>query len=252
MAFDDDVALQRKLNPGESKTRVDLLDCFNDSLVPNIELLNNIGLFLDRRLLSRMLFLNEIYELQLPIHGSVFEFGVRYGQNLALLIGCRGIYEPYNHNRKIVGFDTFAGFPSIHESDSHIHSTGDYSVPPGYKLFLERVLKLHEDMAPVNSIKKFELIEGDATRTVQTYLEEHPETMISMAYFDFDIYLPTLDCLRAVLPYLNRGAIIGFDQINDQEWPGETKALREVLGLSNFTIYHSKYRSNAGYLIYLP
>ena len=38
------------------------------------------------------------------------EFGVRWGQNLITLNNLRGIYEPFNHSRKIIGFDTFEGF----------------------------------------------------------------------------------------------------------------------------------------------
>jgi hypothetical protein len=252
MTFDDDVVLQRRLNPLESETRSTLLDCLKESPIPSSELLNNMGLFMDRRFISRMLFVDEMYRRQLGLHGSIFEFGVRYGQNLALLMGCRGIYEPYNHNRKIIGFDTFSGFPSVHETDTDKHSVGDYSVPPDYRSFLERVLTLHENMAPIDSIKKFELVEGDASTTVKEYLAKRPETIISLAYFDFDIYQPTFDCLTAILPYLNRGAVIGFDEINDREWPGESVALREVLTLSKFEICHSKYRANAGYLIYTP
>jgi hypothetical protein len=45
------------------------------------------------------------------------EFGVRWGQNMALFTSFRNIYEPYNVSRKIIGFDTFAGFPSISEQD---------------------------------------------------------------------------------------------------------------------------------------
>lgn len=104
----------------------------------------------------------------------------------------------------------------------------------------------------MESIKKFELVQGDATQTVHTYLDAHPETIISMAYFDFDIYKPTAECLKAIKPYLNRGAVIGFDEINDREWPGETAALREILGTSSFEIRHSTFRANSGYLIYNP
>ena len=45
------------------------------------------------------------------------EFGVRWGQNLVTLSNLRGIYEPFNYSRKIIGFDTFEGFPSVHEKD---------------------------------------------------------------------------------------------------------------------------------------
>ena len=58
-----------------------------------------------------------MYKNIIDVQGIVMEFGVRWGQNLSLFSALRGIYEPYNRHRKIVGFDTFKGFPSIHEKD---------------------------------------------------------------------------------------------------------------------------------------
>jgi hypothetical protein len=252
MNFTHDSAQQQRLNPEDYANRSQLKELLFNSPIPKEEILLNIGLYLDRRMLSRFLFVQEMYAAQLKLHGSIFEFGVRYGQNLALLTSLRGIYEPYNHNRKIVGFDTFSGFPEVDAIDTEKWKAGDFNVPDGYQAYLEHILSVHEKLAPVESIKKFELVQGDATQTVHAYLEAHPETIISMAYFDFDIYKPTADCLKAIKPYLNRGAVIGFDEINDREWPGETAALREILGTSSFEIRHSTFRANSGYLIYNP
>ena len=231
--------------------RMSLLELMRNSPIPDEELINHIALFLDRRVLSRFFFIQEMYEKFLDIHGSIFEFGVRYGQNLSLFTSMRGIYEPFNYNRKIVGFDTFEGFPEMDSKDDNTRwKKGDYSVPENYEAYLDVVLKKHESMAPIEGIKKFELVKGDATKTVKEYLKNHQETIIAFAYFDFDIYAPTKECLEAIVPHLSKGAVLGFDEINDPLWPGETAALREVLGTNNFKIIHSKFRANAGYLIY--
>lgn len=219
--------------------------------IPKEELQLNLVLFQDRRVISRILFLNELYQRILSVHGNICEFGVRYGANLALLISLRGIYEPFNHNRKIVGFDTFSGFPSVEPvRDGTTAVAGDYAVPHDYEGFLAENLSLHESMAPLSQVKKFELVKGDATQTVHEYLVKHPETIISLAYFDMDLYHPTKACLEAILPYLTRGAVIGFDEVNTPDWPGETAALREVLSLGRFRLHHSPYRGTAAYLIY--
>ena len=252
MAYTHDSEQQKRLNESDYSGRKSLSDLIFDSPVPKEEITLNAGLFLDRRIISRILYMNELYRQQISIHGSIFEFGVRYGQNLSLLTSFRGIYEPFNHNRKIIGFDTFSGFPETDAVDTDKWKAGDFNVPPGYENFLTHILGIHEKMAPVESIRKFELVKGDATKTVHEYLNQHQETIISMAYFDFDIYKPTYECLMAIKPFLSRGAVIAFDEINDAEWPGETKALREVLGLSSFKIHHSPFRGNSGYLIYEP
>lgn len=94
------------------------------------------------------------------------------------------------------------------------------------------------------------MVIGDATINISKYLQAHKETIIALAYFDFDIYKPTAECLKEIIPYLTKGAVIGFDEINVLECPGEAEALREVLGTKNYRIQHSIFRANAGYLIF--
>jgi hypothetical protein len=204
--------------------------------IPNGELLDNLGLYLTRQALSRINFIQQIYQLILPVHGVVMEFGVRWGQNMALFSALRGIHEPFNYSRKIVGFDTFEGFPSVSAEDGEMVNVGDYGVSAGWKGELEKILAFHERNAPIPHKTKFELVQGDATRTLPAYLEAHPETMVALAYFDFDLYKPTRDCLEAILPYLTKGSVLAFDELNCPEFPGETMAVREVLGLSRHAI----------------
>lgn len=241
----------QKQNAKDHGKKQSLFDKLLNNPIPKEELHSNLGLFIDRRLLSRYLFINELYGKIVNLHGKIFEFGVRYGQNLSLFTSMRGIYEPFNHNRKIVGFDTFAGFVGIDKTkDPSDFKKGDYSVTKNYDEFLSEVLSIHESLAPVEQIKKFELVKGDASVTIHDYLKSHQETIIALAYFDMDVYKPTYDCLKAIVPYLTKGAIIAFDELNDETWQGESIALREVLGSNNFKIQHSAYRAAAGYLIY--
>lgn len=239
-----------KLNAIGQAQKNMLLEMLLSAPIPREELHLNLTLFLDRRLISRILFINDIYRQILPIHGSIFEFGVRYGSNLSLFTSMRGIHEPFNHNRKVIGFDTFEGFVGVEPEMDPDAKAGDFAVTPGYEGFLQDLLLQHERMAPLENIQKFQLIKGDAASTIESYLLEHQETVISLAYFDFDIYKPTLACLKAILPYLSKGSIIVFDECNDATFPGETVALREVLGTNKFVLRHSPYRGNAAYLVY--
>lgn len=246
-----EVGINKHYNLSDVESRSKLKELLFQSPIPDQELLNNICLFLDRRTISRLLFINEIYQRILKVHGNIFEFGVRYGQNISLFTGLRGIYEPFNHNRKIIGFDTWEGFPETDPiRDNPEWKSGDYGVPENYETFLEEIINVHEQMSPLQSITKHRLIKGDASKTLDDYLKEHPESIISLAYFDFDIYKPTKDCLKLILPFLSKGAIIAFDEINMPECPGETLALREVLGTNNMVINHSQFRANAGFVIF--
>jgi len=239
-----------KLNAQDQEKKNQLLTMLFDSPIPKEELHLNLTLFLDRRLISRVLFIDEIYRQILPVHGSIFEFGVRYGSNLSLFTSMRGIHEPFNHNRKIVGFDTFEGFVGVEPQMDGDAKSGDFAVTTGYETFLQNLLLQHERMAPLENMRKFELVKGDASVTIESYLRDHQETIVSLAYFDFDIYKPTAACLKAIVPYLTKGSIIVFDECNDAAFPGETAALREILGTNKFRLRHSPYRGNAAYLIY--
>ena len=80
----------------EIKNR-EMLTELNEVLpLPANEKVANSALFLKRQELSKIFFLNHIYQKILPIHGVMIEFGVRWGQNLVTLSNLRGIYEPYN------------------------------------------------------------------------------------------------------------------------------------------------------------
>ena len=232
----------------ETNTRQQFINVFKNSPIPEKELLNNLGLYMNRQSLSRLIFMNELYQKIINVHGVIIEFGVRWGQNLALLTNFRGIYEPYNYNRKIIGFDTFEGFPKVHDKDGALVKVGDYSVTDKYEEYLDTILFYHESESPISHKKKFELIKGDATKTLEEYLEKHPETIIAFAYFDFDIYLPTKRCLELVKKRLTKGSIVAFDELNYENFPGETIALREVFGLDKYAIKRSPLNPLIGYI----
>jgi hypothetical protein len=80
-------------------------------------------------------------------------------------------------------------------------------------------------------------------------LKENPQTIISLAYFDFDLYEPTKYCLEAILPHVTKGTVIGFDEVNDKTTPGETVAVREVFGLDRYAIKRYRWNARTSYLV---
>jgi hypothetical protein len=92
-------------------------------------------------------------------------------------------------------------------------------------------------------------VQGDATITLPAYLKAHPETLVALAYFDFDLYAPTKACLEAILPHLTKGSVLAFDELNCREFPGETIAVREVLGLAKYAIRRDPSNSLVSYLV---
>jgi hypothetical protein len=241
-----------QLSSNEDLSRRDrFLRLYEQSPIPEEHRLATLPLFIRRQVLSRMLFFNELYQKIVNVHGIIMEFGVLWGQNLALLQSLRGIYEPFNHNRKIVGFDTFEGFPSVHERDGRasIVKVGNYATTKGYEEYLAQVLDYHEQESPISHVKKYELVKGDASVQIAKYLKDNPETIVALAYFDMDMYEPTKKCLEAIRSHLTKGSVIGFDELNLHDFPGETQALKEVLGLDRYRIQRSPHGSVASYLV---
>jgi hypothetical protein len=235
----------------EVNRRNGFVKLYNENPIPETEKLSNVQLFEKRQDLTKQLFFNEVYKHITKVHGVIMEFGVRWGQNLVTLNNLRGIHEPFNYSRKIIGFDTFAGFPSIDEKDgAHgVIQKGAFSVTHNYEEYLQQVLDYHEAECPLSHIKKNFLEKGDAVVKLKEYLDKHPETVIAFAWFDFDIYEPTKKCLELIKPYLTKGAIVGFDELNDPHFPGETVALRETLGLHNVRIRRNKYSGMQSYIV---
>ncbi len=221
------------------------------SPIPDRDILANLGLFLVRGSFVRMMFMHQLYLKALHTHGVIMEFGVRWGHNLALFTTFRNTYEPYNLSRKIIGFDTFEGFPGVspRDGESPAIKVGALSVTENYESYLEEILTAQEQTAPRNHVRKHELIKGDVIETLPKYLEDHPETIISLAYFDLDLYEPTKKCLELIKPYLAKNSVVGFDELVLDEFPGETLALREAWGLSDFEIVRDPYSSQQSYLV---
>jgi len=235
--------------PDEKERRRALASLLRECPIPEGELMLNIGIFLTPQTLSRVLFMDFLYRQIIDLQGVIMEFGCRWGQNLSLFSSLRGIYEPYNRLRKIVGFDTFQGFPSVSPQDGDAVRPGEYTTTPNYETYLNNIMRLQELENPLAHIRKFEIIRGDATTTLPDYLARQPETIVALAYFDLDLYGPTKVCLEGIRGHLTRGSVIGFDEVNDHSTPGETIALKEILGLDKYSVRRYRYNSRTSYLV---
>lgn len=243
--------IQHYSNPEEIESRNNMLELMQSCPIPREQVLSNIGLFIDSKNLSRLLFLDDLYKRIIDVQGVVMEFGTRWGQNGAVFSALRSIYEPFNRHRKIILFDTFEGFPSVSEKDgaSELMQVGQLMTAKDYDSFLGAVMENQEAVNPLSHIKKYEICKGEAASRLEQYLSDNPETIISLAYFDFDLYEPTKKCLDLIKDRLVKGSILGFDELNDPDSPGETLALMESFGLRNIQLKRFRYASRVSYFV---
>src|SRR4051794_27081920 len=242
--------LQSRASPQQQAARRTLADLFGRSPLPREQLLVNLPLYMRSTAVAKLLYVDELYRQIVRVPGVVMEFGVWWGANLALFESLRAVHEPYNHSRKVVGFDTFTGYPAIgsEDGDSDVAKVGTYGTTAGYEQHLSEVLDYHQRENVTGHIKKYEIVKGDVTETIDAYLARHPETIIALAYFDLQLYEPTKKCLEAIRPHLTRGSVVALDELNCDEFPGETVALKEAWGLDRYRLTCSRFLPDRTYL----
>jgi hypothetical protein len=181
----------------------------------------------------------------LDIKGSIVECGVYQGAGVMAWAKLSEILEPYNFLRKVDGFDTFEGFPSVAEADRK--SNQDVAkvgyLKPDFDVFAEMKVCIGalEETRLLKHQEKVLLVKGDAMQTIPAFLQDNQHVLVSLLYLDFDLYEPTLVALKEFMPRMPKGAIIAFDELRDAKWPGETRALLEAMNLNHHSssVFHS-------------
>jgi len=217
------------------------------------EKIENFTKYLPRQTFARYLALYETYKKALHIHGDIMECGVHWGGGLMAYALMSSVLEPFNFQRRIVGFDTFTGFTPPAESDKkstvkqELMQEGSLNVDSHDDLL--RCIELYNQNRPVGHIDKVILKKGDAVKTIPQFFEEHPYTIVSLLHLDFDIHEPTKAALAHILPRMPKGAVIVFDELNSPVWPGETVALYETIGVKNMKIERFPFEPSISYAI---
>jgi len=170
----------------------------------------------------------ELMKLIQDIPGAVIELGVCSGNGLMSLIHCHNVLQPTYRYREFYGFDTFEGFPSIHENDISdvVWKKGDYCNKSYDRL--TNIMDIHNNYYYIPTT--VQLVKGDATQTIPDFLKNNKHIIVALLYLDLDIYQPTKVALKEFLPKMAKGSIIAFDELNWKSFPGETIAALEELG----------------------
>ena len=207
--------------------------------------------FASRQAIAKFLARYEIFKKILYVNGSIIECGVLHGGGLLAFAKLSSILEPTNHVRKIIGFDTFEGFPSIHDVDRKGDSSHlQVGALTGSTLEdVQRGIDLFDLNRPLQHISKVELVKGDLCITAPQFVAENPHLVVSLLYLDVDLYEATKAALNAFLPLMPRGAVVVFDELNAKMFPGETRAVDEALGLSKIRIERFPFDSYVSYCV---
>jgi len=216
----------------------DLENYIRNSPSSNVEKLENFAKYTPRQYLTYFLARYELFKKILTVHGSIVECGVFLGGGLMTFAQCSAIMEPVNHQRRVFGFDTFDGFPSIAKEDQEGRSSLKEVGGMASHAYddLQEAIRLFDRNRFLSHMPKVELIKGDAMKTIPKFIDDNPQLVISLLYLDFSVYEATIVALKHFVPRMPKGSVIAFDELNTKEWPGETRAVLEYLGLNKLKI----------------
>jgi hypothetical protein len=216
-----------------------------------VEKFQAFPVYTPRQIITAFLERYELYKLIEKVPGSIIECGVGSGLGLMSFAHFCSIFEPYHYVRHIIGFDTFEGFTELDEKDKggkaeHMKKGGlsfdTYDI-------LKEAIQLYDQNRTLGHINKIQLVKGDISATLPPFLEKNPHLVISLLYLDMDLYRPTKDTIELLLKRIPKGGMIVFDEINHGDYPGETIALMESIGIANLRLQRLPMSSMTSYAI---
>src|SRR4051812_17148337 len=98
---------------------------FENDAAPTVEKLEAFPKYATRQSIAKFLTKYEIFKELLTVNGSIVECGVLHGAGLLAWAKLSSIFEPANHVRKVIGFDTFEGFPDVGAEDTRTGTFND-------------------------------------------------------------------------------------------------------------------------------
>lgn len=204
---------------------------------------NAFHLSCDVTRISKFIAHYELYRLSIGVPGAIVECGVFKGISFIRLMTFRDLLE-HPTSRRIVGFDTFTGYPETDFDDEKamrnefIGKAGDESISEKQ---LVRVLE-HKGIN-----ENVELVPGLIEETVPEYIASHPEFSISLLHLDTDLYAPSVTVMKHLFPRISRGGILILDDYTI--WPGETQAVNEYLQEMDVSIRKFSYTERPCYVV---
>lgn len=225
-------------------------EIFNQSPNNTEAKLENFPKYIRRQKITRLLSLYEIFKQILNIKGSIIECGVYQGFGLMSWAQMSSILEPYNLTRRIYGFDTFEGFPSIDKKDRGSFNSlqrGDFKNNSFVEL--KKIIELYDKNRFLGHIKKIELVKGSAVKTIPEFIKNNPHLVVSLLFLDFDLFEPTKVAIENFYPRMPKGSIIAFDELDNPLWPGETLALLKTIGINKLKLKRLDFDPYIGYAV---
>ena len=157
----------------------------------------------------------------LSVLGDVAECGVYRGSSLVpMAIYLRQKGSP----KKVLGFDSFEGFPESIQIDLEL---GGANLDSDKKVggLSETSLELVQSKVDRFHLTNVELVKGYFNESLERYRDHQ----FSFVHLDCDMYSSYKECLEFFYPALTSNGVLLLDEYNDPAWPGCNKAVDDFL-----------------------
>lgn len=185
-----------------------LYDGFNDFIMSS-----------DLKVFGKLLARTLLFQQVKNVPGDIVECGVFKGSGLFTFLKLKRYFCP-NTYKKVIGFDFFDSkklTESLSAQDKQtmtlLFEERNFSHDISYKTFLE---KKFVECGFLDH--EFELIQGDISKSVLSFVENRPGAKISLLYLDLDLEIPTYDTLNSLWDRISSGGIVVFDEYAYHNW----------------------------------
>lgn len=206
---------------------------------------NNLVESSDLERLKKIIARYELFKKTLKIPGDILECGVFKGTGHIFWLKLLKIYD-HNSIKKVIGFDTFAGFPNT-ILNFEKKEANKYIKEANYKN--DSLASINNKIKKAGLIDNSELVKGDIVKTSKKYVQSHRGFRISLLNLDLDTYEGTKHALENFFPCVSRGGVLIFDEYGARGW-GESEAVDEYFSKTKYKIQKtSNVRKPTAYLI---
>ena len=195
--------------------------------------------------LALLLYFKDMFDLVKDVEGDIVECGVGFGHSFYRLC-CLAYYE--GKDRKIIGFDSFQGFPEPTPEDISPRNSmkGEWNV--GSIKTIEQLIIEGGEFSLTFYQNNVKLVNGFFEESLKKF-DGRP---IALLHLDVDLYQSYKVTLEHFWPFIQKGGVVLFDEYKQPDvikfFPGAPKAIDEFFGPLVSQIQQNK-RVNKYYIV---
>ncbi len=185
----------------------------------------------DTERLKKIFVRYELFKKSQRIPGDIIECGVFKGTGHLFWLKLLNIFD-HNSIKKVIGFDTFKGFPkSVLQFEKK--EAKKFIKESNYKGTTLKEISSKIINAGFND--RSILIKGDIIKTSKQYIKKNRGFRISLLHLDLDTYEGTKEALKNFFPLVSKGGVVVFDEYGSRGW-GESEAIDEYFKDKKYSI----------------